>query len=226
LDKIKLFVIIVSTMVLSLKAEKRSRTGKLTLLRKEGLFPAVFYGKKEESTPIQIKLADFLKVHKNAGESTVVTIDLGERQVDALINDVSIDPVSGQPVHADFYVFEKGQKVEIAVPLEFVGTSAAVKELGGVLVKSLHEIKIEAEPSKLPQHIEVDIESLKQFGDVITAGQLKLPAGVALIENTEEIVASVSEPKEEVVEEAPVDLNAIEVEKKGKTEEEGEAAAE
>lgn len=208
-------------MVLSLKAEKRTRTGKLGNLRKEGLFPAVFYGKKEESTPIQVKRADFLKVYKNAGESTVVTIDLGAKKVDALINDVAIDPVSGQPVHADFYVFEKGQKVEIDVPLEFIGVSIAVKELGGILVKSLHEIKIEAEPTNLPQHIEVDIESLKQFGDCVTAGQLKLPSGVTLVENPEEIVASVAEAKEEVVEETPVDLNAIEVEKKGKTEEEG-----
>jgi large subunit ribosomal protein L25 len=214
-------------MVLSLKAEKRTKIGKIESLRKEGIFPAVFYGKKEESTPIQVKHADFLKVYKNAGESTVITIDLGDKKVDALINDVAIDPVSGQPVHADFYVFEKGQKVEISVPLEFIGTSAAVKELGGILVKSLHEIKIEAEPTNLPQHIEVDIESLKQFGDVITAGQIKLPAGVTLIENPEEIVASVAEAKEEVVEEAPVDLNAIEVEKKGKEEvAEGEAAAE
>jgi large subunit ribosomal protein L25 len=203
-------------MVLSLKAEKRSRTGKLGSLRKEGLFPAVFYGKKEEATPIQMKHADFLKVYKNAGESTVVTIDLGEKKVDALINEVSLDPVSGQPVHADFYVFEKGQKVEIEVPIEFVGVSIAVKDLGGVLVKSLHDLKIEAEPTKLPQQIEVDISPLLQFGDVITAGQVKLPAGVTLVLNPEEIVASVSEPKEEVIEEAPVDLNAIEVEKKGK----------
>lgn len=208
-------------MILSLKAEKRSRIGKLGNLRKEGFFPAVFYGKKEESTPIQVKQADFLKVYKNAGESSVITIDLGSKKVEALINEVAIDPVSGRPVHADFYVFEKGQKVEIEVPIEFVGVSIAVKELGGILVKSLHELKIEAEPTNLPQHIEVDIEPLKQFGDVITVGQVKLPAGVSLIQNAEEIIASVSEPKEEVVEEAPVDLNAIEVEKKGKTEEEG-----
>jgi large subunit ribosomal protein L25 len=212
-------------MVLSLKAEKRTQVGKLAGLRKQGFFPAVYYGKKEEATPIQMKTVDFLKIWKNAGESTVVTIEVGTNKVDALINDVALDPVTGQPVHADFYVFEKGHEVEIEVPIEFIGVSIAVKELGAVLVKSLREMKIKAQPNNLPQEIQVDISSLNQFGDVIIASEIKMPAGVTLMENPEEIVASVSEPKEEVVEEAPVDLaSAVEVEKKGKTEEEGAEA--
>jgi large subunit ribosomal protein L25 len=209
-------------MTIEIKAEKRARLGKLESLRKDGFLPAVFYGHKKESTPIQIKKNEFLKAWKQAGESTVVTLAIPEGDIEALIHDVDLDPVTSEPRHADFYVFEKGHKVEIGVPLEFIGVSPAVKDFGGVIMKVLHEIKIKAEPSKLPHAIEVDISTLLEIGHQISASDLKLPAGVELIENPEEMVVNVVAPKEEKEEEvAPVDLSQIEVEKKGKKDEEG-----
>ena len=107
------------------------------------------------------------------------------------------------------------------IPLEFVGISPAVKDLGGNLVKVLHELKISAEPQNLPHSISVDISKLATFDDQILASDIVLPAGVDLVELPTEVVASVSEPKaEEPVESAPVDLSSVEVEKKGKKEEE------
>lgn len=209
-------------MTLTLKAEKRAKIGKLEGFRKVGLFPAVFYGHKKESTPIQMQKSDFVKVWKQAGESTVVSITLPEATVDALIHDVNLDPLTGEPRHADFYVFEKGHKVEISVPIEFEGVSPAVKELGGVLVKVLHELKIKADPANLPHQIIVDVSSLAQFGDSLMAKDIKLPSGVELVETPEEVVVNVALPREEKEEEAaPIDLSAIEVEKKGKEAVEG-----
>ncbi len=209
-------------MTITLNAEKRLKIGKVDELRKAGILPAVYYGHKKEAMAIQIKKSDFMKAWKEAGESTVITINVGESKVDALINEVDVDPVTGEPRHADFYVFEKGHKVEISVPLEFVGVSPAVKEKGAVFIKVLHEIKIKAEPANLPHQIEVDISSLVEFGDSIAAKDIKMPSGVELEENPEEMVANVAEAKEEVEEVvAPVDLSQIEVAKKGKTEEEG-----
>lgn len=208
-------------MTITLNANKRTQNETADEARKSGYIPAVYYGKKEKSTPILIKKSDFLKAWKEAGESTVISISVEDQKVDALINDVSVDPVTNEPIHADFYVFEKGHKVELSVPVEFIGISPAVKELGGVLVKVVHEIKIEAEPSNLPKNIDVDISSLLQFGDSIAAKDVPMPKGVTLIENPEEIIVTVSAPKEEKEEEsAPIDLSAIEVEKRGKTEEE------
>ncbi len=150
----------------------------------------------------------------------------GEKEtVDVLIQDVDLDPVSDIPLHADFYVFEKGKKLEVSVPLEFIGVSPAVKDLGGLLVKSLHELKISAAPEHLPHHIEVDISVLETFESQILASDVVLPAGVTLVELPTEVVASAAPAAEEVVEETPVDLSAIEVEKKGKKEEEPEAQA-
>lgn len=209
-------------MTINIKAEKRTELGKLGSLREQGLMPAVFYGRKQESTPIQLKKTDFIKVWKNAGESTVVKLETPEGDIEALIHEVDLDPMTHEPRHADFYVFEKGHKVEIDVPIEFVNESPAVKELGGVLMKILHELKIEAVPSNLPHQIEVDISDMTQLEDQILAKDIKLPEGVTLMENPEEVVATVATPKaEKVEEEAPADLSSIEVEKKGKAEEEG-----
>ena len=88
-------------------AKKRTELGKLEPLRKQGFLPAVYYGHKTESTPIKIKKIDFLKAWKNAGESTVIKLETEKGNVEALINAVDLDPLTGEPRHADFYIFEK-----------------------------------------------------------------------------------------------------------------------
>lgn len=212
--------------MVTLNVKKRAK-GSGAELRKKGEMPAVFYGKKEESTSISVKLTDFVKVLDEAGESTVITLKGGEiGEKDALVYAVDLDPVTNIPRHADFYVFEAGKKIEIKVALEFVGVAPAVKEMGGTLVKVLHEIAVEAEPKNLPHKLEVDISGLLNFESQILAKDIKLPTGVSLIEKPEQVVALAEEIKEEV-EEVTVapDLSAIEVEKKGKKEEEGEGEA-
>lgn len=207
--------------MINLDAQLRDKAVSLDTLKKEAKMPAVFYGKKTESTPITLLKKDFISVWKTAGESGVVTIKTPNGSFDTLIQDVDVDPVSDIPRHADFYVFEKGKKIEVSVPLEFVGVSPAVKDLGGLLVRSLHDLKISADPQHIPHDIQVDISSLVDFNSQILASQVKLPSGVDLVENPDEVVASASAPREELVEEsAPVDLSSIEVEKKGKKEEE------
>ncbi len=208
-----------------LEAQLRNKEEDASSLREGGKIPAVFYGKKTESTPITLNRNEFISAWHKAGESGVITIKSANGSVDALINDVQIDPVSDAPVHADFYVFEKGKKIEVDVPLQFVGVSPAVKDLGGNLVKAMQEVKISSDPTSIPHEITVDVSTLVDFDSKIVAGELKLPAGVTLVENPEEVVAAIARQKEEVEEEsAPIDLSSIEVEKKGKKEEEGEVS--
>lgn len=212
-------------MAITLNVEKRDIKADLAALRKAGKMPAVFYGKKEASTPVAIGVNDFIKAYRTAGESTVVILKGEGIEVESLIHDLDLHPVTGKPMHADFYVFEKGKTLKVGVPLDFVGVAPAVKDLGGTLIKVLHDLEVEALPKDLPHKIEVDITGLVDFKSVVTAKEIKLPHGVVLALNPDEIVASVYEPKEEV-EAAPVDLAAIEVEKKGKEAKEGAEGAE
>ncbi len=216
-------------MAINLAFEKRDPKVAPNTLRNGGKIPAVFYGKKQASTSITLSTRDFGKVWKKAGENTVVNLQHGTEEIPSLIHDVDKHPVTGEARHADFYVFEKGQKLKIKVPIEFKGVSPAVKDLGGVLVKVVHSLEIEAEPKNLPQKLEIDISPLVAFDSVITAKEINLPEGVTLVISPDDVIASVYEPREEVVEEAPVDLSTIEVMKKGKEPvpgEEGATAAE
>lgn len=193
--------------------------------KKEGFIPAVYYGSHAASTPIFINVIEFKKVLASAGESSSITLVTEHGNENAMIQDVQLDPVKNTPIHVDFYVIEKGQKVHVKTPIEFIGESAAVKA-GGVLVKVMHELSIEGEPSKLPHEFTVDIAALVANDSVIKVGDIKLPAGVELYHITaDDIVASIAVAQEET-DEAPVaDLSSIEVEAKGKKEEEGEVAA-
>ncbi len=212
--------------MITLSAEKRDTKLSPEALRKAGKLPAVFYGPKEKSTPIVVSTTEFIKAFKKAGESTVVILKEGGNEHETLIHEIDLHPLTGAPRHADFYVIEKGKKVKVNVPLAFEGVSGAVKDLGGILVKVLREVEIEAAPRDLPHEFKVDISALKELTSVIMAKDIKLPAGVSLVENPDEIVASIAVAKEEVEEVKPIDMSAIEVEKKGKEAKEGEEGAE
>lgn len=212
--------------MLTLNVEKRDAQTSAQNIRKTGKIPAVFYGPKEKSTPVTIDMKAFMKAWKQAGESTVIILNDGSNEHETLIHDVDIHPLSGEPRHADFYVIEKGKKVQVKVPLVFAGVSSAVKDKGGILVKVMREVEVEAAPRDLPRELTVDIAKLVELNDTIHAKDLALPKGVELKIGADEVVASVSEAKEEVEAPTTIDMSAIEVEAKGKKPEEGAAGAE
>ena len=201
-----------------IKADKRNLDIKLGILRKSGKIPAVFYGAGKDTTSISISNIEFKKVWREAGESSAVKIGMDSGDIDVLIHEVQVDPVTDEPIHIDFLAIDMKKKIAVKVPLEFAGVSDAVKSGIGNLVKVLHEIEIEALPADLPHNLIVDISKLNTLEDVVTVADIKLPTGVVAITNGNDIVASIVlqvEEKEEVIA-TPVDLSAIEVEKKGK----------
>lgn len=207
--------------MVSITVENREGSLKPNSLRKQGKLPAVLYGRKEKSTPITLSASEFEKIFRDAGESTILTLEGLDESKEALVHDVQYHPVTGLPLHVDFYAIEKGKKLTVSVPFVFEGEAPAEK-LGGSLVKVMHEIEVEVLPKDLPHEIKVDVSSLKNFESQITVADLKLPDGVEPMASPEEVVALVSEAKEE--EEAPaegLDMDSIEVEKKGKSEEDG-----
>ena len=211
-------------MSLILNIEKRDLTKKFLKPNKvESLtesIKGVFYGKKEENTPITIPYADFKKVWKEAGGSALITlVGVGEDK-EAVIQAIDFDALTDNPRHVDFYVIERGKVMEADIPLEFIGESPAMKELGGMLVKVLHELRIEVLPKDLPKSIEVDISSLVDFDSQILAKDLKLPESGKVLIDENEVVAFVTESveeEEEVVETG--DVAEVEIEQKGKGEE-------
>jgi large subunit ribosomal protein L25 len=213
----------------TLTAIKRSKTDKLKTIRNNGMVPAVVYGVRVENTMISVSSIDFAKILKIAGESSTILLEItgsNEKEksvkIDVLIHDMQVDPIRGFPIHIDFLAIDMNKKVEVTVPIEFIGIAPAEKEGLGILVKTLHEIEVEALPKDLPHNVSVDLSVLIALDNQIHVKDITLPKGVTMITDVNEVIVLIAPIKEEVIETAPVDLSAIEVEKKGKKEEEEE----
>jgi large subunit ribosomal protein L25 len=216
----------------AMNAKSRALTGRKTdHLRAEGTVPAVVYGAIEKPRSVEVDRNEFVRVFKAAGESGVVelTID-GKDKLNVLVHDIQTDPLRDEVIHADFRALDMNKPIETDVKVVFTGESAAVKHLGGIFVHPLESIMVRALPKDLPHEIMVDISALATFDDVIRVSDIAALPGVELLEELEATVATVDAPRseEELAEldkAVEMDVNAIEVEKKGKEEEEGAAPA-
>ena len=194
-------------MELTIAAQSRTALGKLNKkLRTTGVIPAVLYGSsytkstkdRPASIPLQVSLKVFEKVFKAAGESTLVNLVIeGQGQHKVLIHDVAKHYMKNEPIHVDFYEVDLTRKIHAKIPLEFIGVSPAVKELGAILVKSLNEVEVEALPSDLPHNIELNLESLKTVEDHIRVSDIKLSDKVKILTHAEDIIVSVQPPRTE-----------------------------
>lgn len=202
--------------------EAKQRSGSPAALREQEMIPAVYYGAGKDAVSIAVPAKEFIKVYKEAGENTAVILTIGGEKISTIIHDIQRHPVSGDVMHIDFMIIDMKKEIEVAIPLEFTGVSEAEKGGLGTVVKSIHEVEVRALPNDLPHSFEIDITGLATLEDQIHVKDIKLPKGVTMITDGEEVVASVAHFVEEVEEAPVVDLSAIEVEKKGKTETEDE----
>lgn len=193
--------------------------------REDGLVPGILYGPGIENISLEVNLKEFNVVFKEAGESSLITLESSSdsKKYLVLINEIQKDPITGEVIHIDFYQPNLTKKVEVSVPLVFIGTPPAVKELGGTLVKNFSEIEIRALPQKLIHSIDVMVDVLKNFEDVIMVKDLKISEDIEIIKDPEEIIALVT-PVEDVEEEIsrPIEENIESVEKIEKKEKEKE----
>lgn len=208
--------------MLTLAAKIRQDFGKkVKSLRKKGILPGVLYGPTRQkggypkkAQPLELNEKQFEKVYKEAGESSLISLEVEGKRFPVLIHEIQLAPLTGKPIHVDFYQPALEEEVTVEVPLVFEGTSPAVKDLGGTLVKNISEIEVKAFLQNLPHEIKVNIENLKTFADNIKILDLKLPEGVKVQRSPEEIVAHVLAPvkvEEELVK--PIEEKVEEVEK-------------
>jgi len=187
-----------------------------------GMVPAVLYGPGLENVLLQVDKKSFDKVFKEAGE-TLISLKVDDKTYSVLIYDTQKNPFTAELVHVDFYQPNLKEEVETEVPLEIEGEAPAVKALGGTLITNVKELNIKALPKDLPSKIKVNVGGLETFDDFILVKDIKLPQGVTILDNPEEIVVQVVEP-EKIEEEpvAPVEEKLPEVEAKEETKEEEE----
>jgi large subunit ribosomal protein L25 len=212
-----------------LKVEPRTATGRSAArrLKARGIVPAVVYGGKEKSQPLQVSARDINAMLSHAsGENILVELEIAGQKATrtALLQEVQHSPVGGDVLHVDFHAISMDEKIQADVPLEALGVPNGVKNFGGLLEQNLRALAIECLPRDLPDRITVDVSALN-IGDSIHVRDIKLPAGVTAKVQAELTAFSVMAP---VIEEEPV---AAEAEAAAGPEvitakkEEGEAAA-
>lgn len=158
-----------------LKAEERIILGKkVKTLRKQGLIPAHVFGKKVETEHVTVPVRDFLKVFAQTGETGLIDLKIGAEKVrPVMVRGVEHDVRTGETTHVDFYQVNLAQKVTVPVPLVLVGEDPETVKLGeAIVLQTMNEVQVEALPSDLVEKLEVDISTLKNIDDAITASSL------------------------------------------------------
>lgn len=185
-------------MKINLKAKIREVIGKkVKKFRKQDLIPAVIYGNKIKPQNLWVNYLDFRRVYDQAGESTIIEIDIDNAKHSVLVHEVQNDNMSGKFSHIDFFQVNMKEELETEIPLEFVGESEAVKSHGGVLIKNMDAIEVKCLPADLPAHFEVDLSKLKTFEDHFTVADLKVSEKVEILIEPETVIALVVAPRTE-----------------------------
>lgn len=213
--------------MLNLEAKIRKETGKkVKSLREKGIIPAVLYGPKIETLSLEVNLKEFEKTFREAGESSLIQLSVGQKKFLVLIHALEINAISQKPIHIDFYQPRLDEEITAVISLVFEGEAPAVKELGGTLIKNIRELEVKALPQNLPHEIKVNIEKLKTFEDAVLIKDLIVSSEVKVLKGPKEIIALVT-PIEKVEEELakPVEEKVEEVAQAEKEKKE-EAAAE
>lgn len=190
---------------LLLKAKKREATRKkVTSLRENGIVPAVLYGHKVNNVNLQVPMNDFIKIYREAGESMLFDLAINDdKPLKVIIKDVQRDPVRGDFLHIDFHQVSMHEKIQAQIPLKFIGIAPAVKIFGGVFITQKEILNVKCLPQDLVSEIEVDISSIVNLEDTIKIKDIKVLNKIEILDNLQEIVASVIVTKEEVVEVKP-----------------------
>jgi large subunit ribosomal protein L25 len=188
-------------MTMNLKLESLSRNGDENTkeIVKSGFVPAIVYGPHLKANKlVKIKASSLAKAFVAAGESTLIDLSIdGKEEGKVLFKDDQRDILSNSIIHVDLYEVDMKKEIHANIVLNFIGSPAAVETEGGVLVKSIDEIEVKCLPGALVNHIDIDLSVLAHIHDVIKLSDLKLPEGMKLTAENDDVVATVTELKVE-----------------------------
>jgi large subunit ribosomal protein L25 len=190
---------------LELEVLKREVKGKkVRFLRRGGLVPCNIYGHGIESQPVQVEARKLGQIIARAGGTDLIALKIGGTDTPGmvLIRDVQRNPMTGEPIHVDFYQVNMAEKLKADVPLVFIGTAPALKLKNVSLLHAMTALQIEALPDDLPHNIEVDISSLALPEQSIHVKDLKVSSKITILADPDQMLIKVAEVRK-AVEEAP-----------------------
>ena len=222
---------------ITVAAEVRAARGKneARRLRVRGFIPAVVYGAYKDSVSIGLSPKELVQIlNSKTGHNTIFNLAIqGGENTPVMVVDSQVDPVKGNLIHADLKRIDLEKRIRVFIPVITEGEAAGIKLQGGLLEIISREIEIECLPDEIPEHFVVDVSSL-MIGQSVRAGSVPMTGSMRLLSPPEAVLAHVVAMRAEEVAPAPAAEVAPaaegaagtepEVIKKGKKEEEGEAA--
>ncbi len=185
--------------MISLKATARDASKKPGQMRRGGQVPCVVYGTVDQNMHLQCEEMALHKAFIQAGESTLISLEVDGKSVPVLFKDISFDTVTDREIHADFYAVNMKEEIETLVPIHFEGDAPAVKELSGIFVVTHDTVRVKCLPSDLPHSLTVKISSLAAFHDSVSIKDIELPKGVKILDDADTVLATIQEPRAEEV---------------------------
>ncbi len=183
---------------LAATTREKISSSKLVEARKKGKIPAIMYGHKGASQMIWIDFITFSKVYAIAGESSIISLSLDKgKKASVIVQDLAHDAMTNRVSHIDFFEVSMNEKLEAHIPLEFINESPAVRELGGILVKTLEEVEVTCLPKDLPRSITIDLSTLVDFSVHVQVKDLVLPEGVKVLTDELTTIVLVEAPRTE-----------------------------
>jgi len=196
-------------MAVKLKAKQREdlKSSATKALRQAGQIPAVVYGKDKESTTISVDSLELIRTVREEGQNAIISLDIEDsKTVDVMLYDYQMHPVKDEVTHADFYIVDLTEEMDVEVIVRLEGEAEGARE-GGILQQPLFELQVRATPRAIPEEIVIDVSAL-EIGDTITVADIQVEGDYTILDEPDTAVATVLPPEEEVEEEvADVDLS-------------------
>ena len=213
---------------MQLKATTRTLLGKRSRrLHGEGKLAAVVYGHNTDATPLVLDRLEFQKVFVKSGRTHLVDLVVdGERAEKVLVREIQTHPRRLGPIHVDLYQVSLEEKITVEVPVHLTGESAAVKRGDADVLQPIHTVRVECLPTDIPEAFEVDLTPLEEIESELRISDLKVPKGVTVLVDPEELVVKIVHKRELKVEEEVPAAEAAVVGEGEEAAEEGAPAAE
>lgn len=196
-------------MAITLKANQRENLKQSVTreLRTQGNVPSVVYGKDKEPITVTVNSIELLKTVRDEGKNAIISLDIeGKNKVDVMLHEYQVDPLKDELIHADFYIINMSQEMDVEVPVRLEGEAAGSKE-GGVVQQPLYELAIRAKPGDIPEEIVVDVSEL-DIGDSVMVSDLKESKKYEITEDDNTTIVAVTPPEEMPEEEPDTDDDA------------------
>ncbi|SHG40830.1 LSU ribosomal protein L25P [Ornithinibacillus halophilus] len=183
-------------MSVTLKAIKREDHARSTTrnLRESGQVPAVVYGKDKETKSIAVNSIELVKTVRDEGRNAIISLDIDSgNSVDVMLHDYQMDDIKDELLHADFYIVNMGEAMDVDVSIRLDGDAPGVKD-GGIMQQALYEAKLRVKPNAIPEEIVLDVSNMT-MGDIIIVADLPKSSEYEILEDDDTTVATILAPR-------------------------------